>query len=258
MPPPSIEPICRAFILGGGLFIKKTVALIHFYLNHREMTTIYQRQLDYIFNRPTDEPEWYWQDDEKEYPFDENEANVCTFFEHLFLNPKIDLAIYNDEQIGLGLNFIFNNACSNLCYDFKMEDVVFEKKIDILKGIENLFEHIFNPRCEKICSAGSQRALSKLNYICYMFWDITPLRIWTGLDQNETEIYNKTIANIMKTTLQLTNPACVESALHGLGHLALNYPKISVPIIDKYLANKKNKNQSLINYAKAARTGIIQ
>ncbi|MFM2269079.1 MAG: hypothetical protein RL757_2520 [Bacteroidota bacterium] len=229
------------------------------------MTTLYQQQLEYIFNRPTGEPEWYWQNDANSlpsgglggdnYPFDED---VCTFFEHLFKNPKTDLAIYNDEQIGLGLNFIFNNACSNLCNDFQTEDVPFERKINILKGIENLFADIFNPRCEQICSAGSQRALSKINYVCYMFWDITSLSVWNGLDQNKTEIYNKTIANIMKTSLHLTNPACVESGLHGLGHLTLHHAEIAVPIIDKYLQNKKNKNQSLINYAQAARTGMIQ
>ena len=76
------------------------------------MTPQYQRQLNYIFNRPTDEPAWYWRDEVSDEPvFDDSPLSVFTFLETLFLNPKEDLKPYSDDQIGLGLNFIFNNWC---------------------------------------------------------------------------------------------------------------------------------------------------
>jgi hypothetical protein len=223
------------------------------------MTPKYLCQLDYLFKRPTDEPEWYWRTDYwEEGVFDNNSMDVFTFLETFFLNPKADLEPYSDDQIGLGLNYIFNNCCSNMTHEFKDAKVSFERKIKVLQGLNVLFRDIFNVRCDAVHSAFSQEKLSKLNYVCYMFWDITPLSVWESLDKQEIEIYNATIADIMKKCLRLSNPACVESGLHGLGHLAFGYPKIAVPIIDNFLKNGKCNDEKLINYAKSARTGMIQ
>jgi hypothetical protein len=73
----------------------------------------------------------------------------------------------------------------------------------------------------------------------------------------ENHNYYAAIANVMEKCLDLSNPACVESGLHGLGHLAFNHPKIAVPIIDNFLKNGKCENENLISYAKMARTGMI-
>jgi hypothetical protein len=222
------------------------------------MTSKYQRQLDYLFNRPTDEPEWYWGTDYwEEGVFDDNTLDTFTFLETLLAHPKDDLAAYSDAQIGLGLNYIFNSSCSNMTHEFMSAKMSFDHKMKVLHGLFALFRDVLNPRCAEITSAFSQDSLSKINYICYMFWDITPLCMYESLDKNEVDIYNATIADIMKKCLRLSNPACVESGLHGLGHLAFNHPKIAVPIIDNFLKNGKCKNESLINYAKSARTGMI-
>ena len=74
---------------------------------------------------------------------------------------------------------------------------------------------------------------------------------------NETKGYYKAIADVMQSCLTLSNPACVESGLHGLGHLATFLPDIAVPIIDDYLKNGKNRSETLENYAQTARTGMI-
>jgi len=73
----------------------------------------------------------------------------------------------------------------------------------------------------------------------------------------ESRGYYEAIAYVMQECLKLSNPACVESGLHGLGHLVPFMPDIAVPIIDQYLKNKKNPNEQLVNYAQAARTGMI-
>jgi hypothetical protein len=240
------------------------------------MTPQYQRQLDYIFNRPTDEPEWYWRSDSwEEGVFEDDPLSGYTFLETLFLNPKEDLKTYSDDQIGLGLNFIFNNSCSNMTHDFKAADVPFDRKIKAIKSLFALFRDVLNPRTPEVLSAFSQEKLSKIGYICYMFWDITPLSSAYGLSFWEAKMkteaegepykisklenhnFHAAIAHVMKQCLDLSNPACVESGLHGLGHLAFNHPKIAVPIIDNFLKNGKYKNESLINYAKMARTGMI-
>jgi hypothetical protein len=240
------------------------------------MTPEYQRQLDYIFNRPTDEPAWYWRDSSEEEPvFDETPLSAFLFLETLCLNPEKDLQAYSNEQIGLGFCFIFDNVCSNITHDFKAADVPFDRKIKAIHNLFALFRDVLNPRCAAVESSFSQATLSKINYVCYMFWDICPLSFANGLSftrpkeskmvdkeahensKLENQFYYTAIAEVMKKCLDLSNPACVESGIHGLGHLAFSFPDIAVPILDKYISKGKNRSESLVNYAKSARTGMI-
>lgn len=280
------------------------------------MTIIYQRQLNYIFNRPTTEPAWYWGEHWEEGVFEDSPLSAFTFMEALLSNVKADLSPYSNDQIGLGLSYIFDNSCSNLSCDFKEAEVPFERKLKVVQNLFALFRDIFNPRCVINTSAGAHEPQSRLNYICYMFWDVTPLASWTTFENREnmslsliaglsdaerqklnlpdsvwqimqqqiaqsnneptsaedfvktiqqqhqkqaanreTKGYHKAIAHVMRQCLELSNPACVESGLHGLGHLAASHADIAVPIIDAYL--KKGAPKELLEYAKMARTGMI-
>jgi hypothetical protein len=246
--------------------------------------TIYQSQLQYIFDRPVTEPVWYWsQDDGQIYPFDNSTMQSFEFIERLCQQPKIDLAIYTDNQIAIGFEYIFNGSGSNLCHDFKSAEVLLERKIAAIKSLFNLFKEVLNERCISDTSANKQVMLSKLNNICYMFWDVSPFSTWLVFDNkstliseydsnpegflaifqaeytnmdNETKHFYQAIANVMERCLALNNLACVESGLHGLGHKVPHLPKIAQPILDKYIKSKP-KNATLLDYAKAARTGYI-
>lgn len=278
-----------------------------------------QRQLDYIFNRPVTDPAWYRQSyDEESDPFnDADSLMVFEFIEALCENPDRQLTGYSDEQIALGLEFIFNSSVSDLAGYFKTAKVPVKRKVQALRSLTTLFRDIFNPRCIPQTAAGSKEKSPRLNSICYMFWDVTPLAHWINFSNAgeitqsfmaelsesdlkemqlpeavlemmrqqiaeakktkiktpeeiaadvqrqyknldaETEAYYKAIAYVMRECLYLDNPACVESGLHGLGHLATFLPDMAVPIIDAYLNENKNQPAELIEYAKAARTGMI-
>lgn len=84
------------------------------------MTTLYHRQLAHIFNRPTTEPAWYWSEHWEEGIFeDEDPLSAFVFIEALLQNPALALAPYSDDEVTLGLEFVFNDAISNLACDFK-------------------------------------------------------------------------------------------------------------------------------------------
>lgn len=281
------------------------------------MTTLYHRQLNHIFNRPTTEPAWYWSDHWEEGVFDDDPMSAFTFIETLLLNVQTDLSPYSNDQIGLGLEYIFNNSCSNLACDFKDADVPYARREAALRSLVALFRDVFNPSCEPKNSAFSKEKSSHLNNICYMFWDVSPWSTWikfansneitqsfmAGLSESdlakmelpeeilegmrqqialaqkavlktpeeiaadveqqyknldtETRGYYEAISYVMQQCLDLDNPACVESGLHGLGHMATFLPDIAVPIIDTYLENGKNRSQALMDYAAGARTGMI-
>ena len=62
----------------------------------------------------------------------------------------------------------------------------------------------------------------------------------------------------MQKSLQLRNVACIESGLHGLGHMVFENPKVAQPIIEDFLRKRKDLPEGLLNYARAAQTGMIQ
>ena len=122
------------------------------------MATIYHRQLNHLFNRPTTEPVWYWSDHWEEGIFEDDPLSAFVFIETLLRGAKTDLNPFSNDQIGLGLTYIFDSACSNLASDFKAAEVPFERKVAALRSLSALFRDIFNPLCE----AKLEQALSKI------------------------------------------------------------------------------------------------
>ena len=279
---------------------------------------LYQQQLNYVFNRPITEPAWYWQPREEECPFGEEEDALTAFlfYEQLCREPRRDLAPYSDTQVGQGLTYLFDGAVCNLAHGFKKAPVPVERKVAALRALSVLFKEVMAPRCARVLSAHSQEKSSPLTYICYMFWDVTPLSTWIQFEHesqismsffaslseedfaqmnlpegvrellekqlaqnraeiktpeqmasdairqfqnmdNETGAYYGAIASVMESCLYLDNPACVESGLHGLGHMATFQAEIAVPIIDRFLKKAKKLDAHLLGYAKSARTGMI-
>jgi hypothetical protein len=290
-------------------------------INNINMSTRFPQQLDYIFNRPVADPAWYWQArDEEADPFNgEDPLAAFEFIEALCENPGQRLAAYSDDQVGQGLTFIFSGDCSHLAHGFKTAEVSYERRAAALRALFHLFRDVFQPRCKPQLGSNSQEKSAPLSYICYMFWDVSPLSQWLNPDQDdlsayamqqfldsnisdefdlpeevqemmrqhaqqalanrtpkswediqadmmnryanlppETEAYYRAIADVMAGCLRLDNPACVESGLHGLGHMVPFLPDLATPLIDDFLNNNaKNLPAALMDYARAARTGIV-
>lgn len=225
------------------------------------MTIRYQQQLRFVFDRPVTEPAWYWQgSDEEADPFEgEDPLTAFEFIEALCEAPGKHLAAYSDDQLGQGLNFIFNNSCSNLTHGFKVAPVSFERKEAALRSLFHLFRDVMAVRCTPQQAAGRQEKSTPLNGICYMFWDVTPLSgQWSEVTKAERRACYEAVAWVMQQCLSSPNVAVVESGLHGLGHMAFEYPGVAIPIIDAYLDRNKGRQDTLTNYARAARTGMIQ
>jgi hypothetical protein len=225
------------------------------------MTTRYQQQLDFVFQRPITNPAWYWSHDETiENPFGEEEdaMRAFLFYQQLCRQPGRDLANYTDAQLGQGLTYLFDGSVSNIVFGFKAADVSVEEKAAALRSLSVLFKEVFVPRCPPVLSAFSQEPISPMKYICYMFWDVTPLSQWPAITKADRRTYYDAIAWVMEQCLYMPNPAVVESGLHGLGHMVFDYPAVATPIIDAYLAKNKKSEGHLMNYARSARTGMIQ
>ncbi|MFN0016379.1 MAG: hypothetical protein ACKVU2_17700, partial [Saprospiraceae bacterium] len=138
---------------------------------------LYQQQLEYIFGRPVSDPPWYhfWVPRKEEDVFGEDPLGTFVFIERLCRQAKNDLVPYTDDQVAIGLEYVF---CSGMVTGFKRADVPIKRREQALIGLFGLFRDVFNPRCTAAGSADTQEVLPKISAVCQGFWEKTPLSTW--------------------------------------------------------------------------------
>ncbi|MCH8152755.1 MAG: hypothetical protein IH830_10345 [Planctomycetes bacterium] len=208
-----------------------------------------------MFDHPDSKPEWYFDDDD-DAPFPGTDLEIACLIRDTCLRCARDLQRFSDIQVNSGLNFIFNNSCSDYTFALKNSSVPLQTRLDAVSAIRELYHGCFESRCAPVLSHRDQEGGTPLNSICYMFWDVTPIGWWE--DDPEKEDFYPVIVAVMVEALQSTNVACVESALHGLGHLAFYRSEEVANPIDAVLASDKQWPEELTEYAQVAKTGMIQ
>jgi len=96
---------------------------------------------------------------------------------------------------------------------------------------------------------------SKINDFCYMLWDVTPLLICD--DVSDKDELNKAISEVLEYALTLNHIACIESGLHGLGHMNISFPLCS-KLVENFIVKNKRKDPRILKYAKQAAIGSVQ
>jgi len=89
-----------------------------------------------------------------------------------------------------------------------------------------------------------------------MWWDSFPIA-GAPDDPTRTEV-DEAFLEVMDRLLDLPSEACQESALHGLGHWHLEYPKQVEAIIGSFLDRHPVLRSELKEYALDAREGLVQ
>jgi hypothetical protein len=87
-----------------------------------------------------------------------------------------------------------------------------------------------------------------------MLWDMDGIEC--PAIRGDSEMLDASLS-VFAFALELDHPACQESALHGLGHLALHNGEKTTPIIRDYLRFRK-PDEVLRDYAKNAISGYVQ
>jgi len=77
----------------------------------------YDERVNYIFDHPILEPQWWWQDPEsgyyQEWNTEANPSRTLSCLNRLFDEPSGLIKRFSHAQIDQGLNLIMNNACSS-------------------------------------------------------------------------------------------------------------------------------------------------
>jgi hypothetical protein len=119
-----------------------------------------------------------------------------------------------------------------------------------------MYEKLFAECCTPTLSHRDEADSNPVNLICYMWWDLYGVFFrYTGepLLQKLDEIS----LGILEKILYLNHDACIEGALHGLGHAAYEYPERVDKIIATFLKKRHNLRSELKNYALSAQGGCI-
>ncbi len=216
------------------------------------MNDRYAEWLKYVFNRPETTEHWYF--DWSIPDFEAKPAELTEFITRTCRDCATDLAGFSDWQINAGLNYIFSNVCSNCVYTFRDISVPLASRLDGIRAIATLYSDCFARRCSPVLSHLNEHAQSALNNICYMLWDVTPLAYWE--ETPHKEFYYAVVVEVLESALHVDHPACIEGALHGLGHVEMYAPEAVARVIDKWLPDARI-SPALREYALNARRGYM-
>ncbi len=182
-----------------------------------------------------------------------SKQELVKYLIQLFDNYETDMAHYSDSQIAEGIKYIFDSSYSDWVFALRQGPAPLEDRLQAILGLKNIFSQCFEKRCVPNLANCNEEG-NPLNDICYMLWENTPLTNCKYL--RDKEALYQAIAEVMEFSLKLDNKACIESGLHGLGHLVSFYPKAS-RLIERNIRRFRKIDPRLRSYAKYAMKGQI-
>jgi hypothetical protein len=209
----------------------------------------------FVFDHPVDESrlEWYWVP-----AADRWEGPAALTVEYLtlaFEKAGTVFQPYSDSQLNQGLWYIVSNACSNHMFALTDTSVPWTERRKCIRSIYTLYEQCFAKRCTPYLSHLDEPGAGPLNPVCYMWWDIIP--VFGHPEDPGSRAMDQEILQVLESTLHLDSIPCRESALHGLGHWQLQYPKQAREIINRFLQRSDLLSDNLRAYALGARSGHV-
>lgn len=216
---------------------------------------LYAAALRYLFDRPVpaeNEQEWYWSIDEPE--FEATPLQWVQIQTVLFANAGNDLALFGDEQVGLGLDYVMNNSISNVPHMVDDRSVSLADAMCLMKALPTLWRDCIGPR------VGSPRvqigcAPGRLGMACYMWFDVWP----SFRNAQHISEWRDAMWDVFCKLLGMPWREVQVSALHGIGHNGgyLERPEQMQNQIDDFVRNLRD-DEELKNYAQLAASGMVQ
>lgn len=224
------------------------------------MSDKYLGFINFIFSR--DESlgtGWHFdlETDEEERALGLTVEDRIVFIGQMLSNYRNDLAHFSDWQLAHGIEYLFNTATSYYGYEICNADVAIEKRIETILSFKTFYKECYNVRCAPVLSNIDEEGSNALNQFCYMIGDASAI---TCRDNFPDEI-NNAILDVLRYILTLDNIACLESALHWLGHIWEEpYRSHAEVIVEEFIVRYEKQpevNQELLGYAHCAAIGRV-
>jgi hypothetical protein len=214
----------------------------------------FETWIAHCFDHPVSTHAWYLSPHAPEW--DAPPELTLAYMTRLFNSPIESAGKFSDEQLNQGFWYLASNNCSDHMYLLIDASLPEEARLSCLGAMQQLFDQLFLRRCTNLPSQGHDlAALSALNSICYMWWDVLPVH--GEPNDPRREKFDAAVLSLLRGILGLGSFACQESALHGLGHWSYYYRAQVRQIIEHYLADAP-EDAVLGDYARLAADGKVQ
>ncbi|MFE3454329.1 hypothetical protein ACFXJ8_35940 [Nonomuraea sp. NPDC059194] len=185
--------------------------------------------------------------------FLDDPADSVAVITEFLARPERALENYTPDEVNSGLWHLAGN--SELFFELYHPAVPLPARLACAAGIRELYRRLFEPHCASVLGHDDSPGHTPLNSICYMWWDT--LSTWGRPNDPTAHPIDQALLAVMRDTLTSPNEACVEGALHGLGHWHDSYPAQAEKIVVDYLATKPVISEPLYYYAHAAKLGRV-
>ncbi len=218
----------------------------------------YDEWLAFFFGRLRDDDDLW----ELEWGFAAPAEEITDLFTFMLENAGLHLAPFSDHQLALGLNALFMPHHTDIPFILSDKNINDQKKDRLARALKPFYTDCLSTRCAPFTSQFDKGQDHPLGFFIYMVWDVSPLAhrlIGVRAGKNGNSALIETFGEILLHTP--ANPACLESILHGLGHLACSYPthkKHIVQVIDRFLSSRPITRPELAQYADYAKQGLVQ
>jgi len=217
----------------------------------------YEAVVSYLFDRPVPQgqgQEWYWDDDLE--VFIATSPEWTRMQTAIFANAATDLIAFNDEQVGMGLNYIIDSGKSDVPFAAIEPSVPLQEAMQMMQAMKMLWRDCIGPRMSSVHAPIGSGAGGRLGYVCHMWFDLWP----TFYSVQHIPAWRDAVWDVLRDMLTVPCRAVQIAALHGIGHEGGNldrWPEINAAV-DAFLSGLPEDDEELRNYAEAARTGNVQ
>jgi hypothetical protein len=206
-----------------------------------------------VFDHPPDGPQWFWAPD-----FDSlwnslelTDVVQISYLTRLFRNSEA-IRPYSLPQVAQAIWFLIGDASpAQPTYALVQPQVALSERIACIEAMTKFFSDFVAPAAPGPLDTETD----SFHIACYMWWDIFPT--WGGPQAGEPEIHQACL-KVMSDVLALPADLCRLSALHGLNHWHLHYPRFVEQTIDDFLRCDSNLAPRIREYAAGARNGLCQ
>jgi hypothetical protein len=214
----------------------------------------FEHWVEWTFDHPAAESEWYLNENAERWT--SSVVVTVDYITRLFEAATTHLAKFSDAQASQGLWLLAMGTFCDGLGSLYGEGVLQTQRQRCIRSIYTLFEQYFAARCSPHLSYIDEQGANPLNVTCYMWWDLLHHHA-DGPDGRVGSDMDSEMLATMESILRLNHDACMESALHGLGHWQRYRPAEAAEIIDGFLASNPNIRPELRTYALEARTGRV-
>lgn len=190
--------------------------------------------------------------------FEGSDEEIAELFIYTMLTSGTELKSLTGHQLGNGLYNLLTNNFADVASTIRNGHLPERTVMVAIQSIEVLYRDCLTPRAPTVLGHRNEPSpCEPMSFLTYMLWDTSPLSHWP--EETSAQRMYPILTQVMASALESSNPAVVESGLHGLGHAVFYIGDPAVSAIDRFLHRRRGKvRDELVSYALQARTGCIQ